>query len=229
MKKEKKRNILPTLQGQSPVLSNLLDAEQAKQFKELTAELRDTWTKKQIYRTKTEMEISVLQDAKYPTNASKYWQCVREQNVFLEQLVELSFQYREHEIELEQDKRKRDKTKDKLAKKLIQVEIDRKLYAMANMQLIAKDRMREITEWSRFKKVYNDGTFDDKDVNTHQLESFGKIYQNKKNTLTPYSSQPEVFNILGQKMSILRVQEERLKLEQEEKKALDDVSTSKKT
>ena len=100
---------------------------------------------------------------------------------------------------------------------------------MANMQLIAKDRMREITEWSRFKKVYNDGTFDDKDVNTHQLESFGKIYQNKKNTLTPYSSQPEVFNILGQKMSILRVQEERLKLEQEEKKALDDVSTSKKT
>jgi len=229
MKKEKKRNILPTLQGQAPVLSNLLDAEQAKQFKELTAELRDTWTKKQIYRTKTEMEISVLQDAKYPTNASKYWQCVREQNVFLEQLVELSFQYREHEIELEQDKRKRDKTKDKLAKKLIQVEIDRKLYAMANMQLIAKDRMREITEWSRFKKVYNDGTFDDKDVNTHQLESFGKIYQNKKNTLTPYSSQPEVFNILGQKMSILRVQEERLKLEQEEKKALDDVSTSKKT
>ena len=229
MKKEKKRNILPTLQGQAPVLSNLLDAEQAKQFKELTAELRDTWTKKQIYRTKTEMEISVLQDAKYPTNASKYWQCVREQNVFLEQLVELSFQYREHEIELEQDKRKRDKTKDKLAKKLIQVEIDRKLYAMSNMQLIAKDRMREITEWSRFKKVYNDGTFDDKDVNTHQLESFGKIYQNKKNTLTPYSSQPEVFNILGQKMSILRVQEERLKLEQEEKKALDDVSTSKKT
>jgi hypothetical protein len=229
MKKEKKRNILPTLKGQVPVLSNLLDAEQALEFKELTTELRDTWTKKQIYRTRTEMEISVLQDAKYPTNAAKYWQCVREQNVFLEQLVELSFQYREHEIQLEQDKKKRDKTKDKLAKKLIQVEIDRKVYAMANMQLIAKDRMREIKEWSKFKKIYNDGTFDDQDVNTHQLESFGKVYQNKKNTLTPYSSQPEVFNILGQKMSILRVQQERLKLEQEEKKALDDASTSKKT
>jgi hypothetical protein len=175
------------------------------------------------------MEISVLQDAKYPTNAAKYWQCVREQNVFLEQLVELSFQHREHIIKLEQEKKKRDMTKDKLAKDLLQVEIDRKIYAMANMQLIAKDRMRELKEWSNFKKKYNDGTFDISDVNTHQLDSFEKIYQNKKNTLTPYSSQPEVFNILGQKMSILRVQEEKVKLEHEEKKALNDASTSKKT
>jgi hypothetical protein len=227
--KEKKRNMLPTLQGAVPALSSLLDAEQVQEFKELTAELRDTWTKKQIYRTKTEMEISVLQDAKYPTNASKYWQCVREQNVFLEQLMELSFQFRENEIEQEQDLKKLNNEKDKLAKKLLQVEIDRKIYAMANMQLIAKDRMRELKEWSLFKKKYDDGTFDTQDVNTHQLESLGKIYQNKKNTLTPYSSQPEVFNILGQKMSILRVQEEKVKLEHEEKKALDDASTSKKT
>ena len=33
--------------------------------------------------------MSVLQDAKYPTKASKYWQCVREQNVFLENLMSL--------------------------------------------------------------------------------------------------------------------------------------------
>ena len=229
MMKEKKRNILPTLQRAAPALSTLLDPDQAQEFKDLTSELRDTWTKKQIYRTKTEMEISVLQDAKYPTNASKYWQCVREQNVFLEQLMELSFQFRENEIEQEQDLKKLNNEKDKLAKKLLQVEIDRKIYAMANMQLIAKDRMRELKEWSLFKKKYDDGTFDTQDVNTHQLESLGKIYQNKKNTLTPYSSQPEVFNILGQKMSILRVQEEKVKLEHEEKKALDDASTSKKT
>ena len=41
--------------------------------------MRDTWTKKQMFRTQTEMEFSVLNDAKYPTKAAKYWQCVREQ------------------------------------------------------------------------------------------------------------------------------------------------------
>ena len=70
MEKDKKRNILAVIETEIPNLTNLLDPEQAQDFKALTSELRDTWTKKQIYRTKTEMEISVLQDAKYPTNAA---------------------------------------------------------------------------------------------------------------------------------------------------------------
>ena len=229
MKKDKKRNILAVIETEIPNLTNLLDPEQAQDFKALTSELRDTWTKKQICRTKTEMEISVLQDAKYPTNAAKYWQCVREQNGFLENLVTMSFEFREREINLEQEIIKRDKEKDLLKKKLNQVEIDRLRFEIAQMQLTAKDRMREIKEWSQFKKKYNDGTFDDKNVDTHQLETLGKVYKNKRNTLTPYSPQPEVFNVLGQDISITRVQGERKKLEQEKKKALNDASTSKKT
>ena len=38
--------------------------------------------------------MSVLQDMKYPTKAAKYWQCVRKQNVFLENLMSLSFDCR---------------------------------------------------------------------------------------------------------------------------------------
>ena len=37
------------------------------------------------------------------------------------------------------------------------------------MQLVARDRMREIKLWSMYKKKYDDGSFDTKDVNTHQL------------------------------------------------------------
>ena len=33
------------------------------------------------------------------------------------------------------------------------------------MQLVARDRMREIKLWSDLKKEFNDGSFDDKDVN----------------------------------------------------------------
>ena len=88
---DNKRNIKELIEKEAPNLNNLLDPEEVKIFKGLTEELRDTWTKKQMFRTETEMQFSVLNDAKYPTKAAKYWQCVREQNVFLENLMSLSF------------------------------------------------------------------------------------------------------------------------------------------
>jgi len=221
---KEKRDILTVIEKEAPNLHHLLDLNQVKEFKALVGELRDTWTKKQIFRTHTEMEISVLSDAKYPTNASKYWQCVREQNVFLENLMNLSFDYRKNDVELEQKEQELEKEEDPLKQKLIKIEIDQKIYSKANMQLVAKDRMREISEWSTFKKLYNDGTFDTKNVDTHQLESFSKLFKNKKNTLTPGSSQPEVFNVLGQLQTTERVVEERqaAQLKQEKKRAIEE-------
>ena len=58
-----KRNIYALIQREEPHLNEILDPEQVTKFKELTKELRDTWTKKQMFRTKTEMEFSVLNDA----------------------------------------------------------------------------------------------------------------------------------------------------------------------
>jgi len=171
----------------------------------MTSELRDTWTKKQVFRTETEMRMSVLQDAKYPTKASKYWQCVREQNVFLENLMSLSFEARRNEVKLKKLKQKIETEEDPLKRELLQIDIDEKSYSVANMQLIARDRMREIKLWSTLKKEFNDGSFDDKDVNRHQLDSYALIMKNKAETLTSGSSQPEVFNVLGQLQTIERV------------------------
>ena len=217
-----KRNIYALIQREEPHLNNLLDPEQVKRFKELTSELRDTWTKKQMFRTKTEMEFSVLNDAKYPTNAAKYWQCVREQNTHMENLMHLSFDARKNDIEIKQKEKELEEEKDELKKELIQVELDEKTYSKATMQLVGAHRMREVTEWSHFKKIYNDGTFDDKNVDTHQLLSYKKIMKNRKNTLTPGSSQPEVFNVLGQLQTIERVEEERKALGHEKKKAISE-------
>jgi hypothetical protein len=149
--------------------------------------------------------MSVLQDAKYPTKASKYWQCVREQNVFLENLMTLSFDARRNEVKLKRLQEKLLKEEDPLKKELLQIDIDEKTYSVANMQLVARDRMREIKLWSVLKKEFNDGSFDDKDVNTHQLDSYHLIMKNKAETLTSGSSQPEVFNVLGQLQTIERV------------------------
>ena len=109
---DNKRNIKALIEKEAPNLNNLLDPEEVKIFKGLTDELRDTWTKKQMFRTETEMQFSVLNDAKYPTKAAKYWQCVREQNVFLENLMQLSFDYRRSEV-----KQKRIEEKLKIKKK----------------------------------------------------------------------------------------------------------------
>ena len=202
---KEKRNIHELIVKEAPSLNNLLDAEDVSQFRKLTSELRDTWTKKQVFRTETEMRISVLQDAKYPTKASKYWQCVREQNVFLENLMSLSFDARRNEVKLKKLKQKLEKEEDPLKQELLQIDIDEKTYGVANMQLVARDRMREIKLWSSLKKEFDDGSFNTTDVNRHQLDSYALIMKNKAETLTSGSSQPEVFNVLGQLQSIERV------------------------
>ncbi len=203
-----KRNIKALIEKEAPNLNNLLDPEEVKIFKGLTEELRDTWTKKQMFRTETEMQFSVLNDAKYPTKAAKYWQCVREQNVFLENLMNLSFDYRRTEVKLKRLQEKLEKEEDPLKKELLQIDIDEKIYSKASMQLVARDRMREIKLWSKFKKKFDDGSFDTKNVNTHQLNSYHLTMKNKAETLTQGSSQPEVFNVLGQLQSNERIKKD---------------------
>ena len=208
MNKEK-RNIQPLIEKEEEHLHNILSTEDVKEFKNMVGELRDTWTKKQIFRTETEARISVLQDMKYPTKASKYWQCVREQNVFLENLMSLSFDYRRNEAKIKQLQKKLETETDEYKRELYQIDLDEKIYGKANMELVARDRLREIKLWSKFKAEYDDGSFDTKNVNSHQFESLAQIMEHKKNSITPGSSQAEVFNVLSQVDTIARIKQEK--------------------
>ena len=204
----KKRDIVAASEANVNHLSNILDTNDFKSIMDLKDELKDTWHKKQVFRTETEMRMSVLQDAKYPTKAAKYWQCVREQNVFFENLMSLSFEYRKNEVEIKKLKNKITQETDLLEKELLEIELEEKLYGRANTELVAKDRMREINQWSQLKKEYDDGSFDTKNVNTHQAESYKMMLTNKVKTLTPGSSQPEVFNAVGQLQTLERLEKE---------------------
>ena len=204
-----KRNIKSLIQQEEVHLNNLLETEDLKSFKSMVEELRDTWTKKQIFRTETEMKVAVLDDGRYPTRASKYWQCVREQNVFLENLMSLSFDYRRNEAKIKWLQKKLETETDEYKRELYQIDLDEKIYGKANMELVAKDRLREIKLWSKFKAEYDDGSFDTKNVNTHQFESLSQIMEHKKNSITPGSSQAEVFNVLSQVDTIARIKQEK--------------------
>ena len=215
-----KRNIHALIEKEAPSLNNLLDPGDVKEFKAMTSELRDTWTKKQVFRTETEMRMSVLQDMKYPTKAAKYWQCVREQNVFLENLMSLSFDCRRSEAKVKWLEKKIETEQDEYKLEKYKIDLDEARYGLANMQLVARDRMREIKLWSTLKKEFDDGSFDTKDVNTHQLHSYHLTMKNKAETLTDGSSQPEVFNVLGQLQSIERIKKEQGQLQHETKDKL---------
>jgi len=215
-----KRNIQPHADKEVKHLMVLLDKSQAGEFKKMVPELQDNWAKKQMFRTETEMRFSVLSDNKYGSNASKYWQSVREQNTHFENLMHLSFEYRKNDVEIKKLQREIKKEKDPLEKELKQVKLEEKLYSRAGMELTAKARMREISTWSKLKKEFNDGKFDDRNVDTHQAESYMHRLEQQKLTLTQGSSQPEVFNVLGQLETLKRVRKSGELLPHDKKKTL---------
>ena len=200
-----KKDVREVIQGEEPHLNNLLTQEDLSSFKGMVDELRDTWTKKQMFRTETEARFSVLQDNRYPTKAAKYWQCVREQSSYLDNLMALSFDYRRNEAKIKWLEKKLDKEEDEYKATKYQIDLDEARLGKASMEKVAKHRMREIKMWSKLKKEFNDGSLNDKDVNQHQLESYHMMYAGKAKTITKNTSEAEVFNILGQLQSLERI------------------------
>ena len=200
-----KKDVKEVIQQEEVHLNNLLEPQDLTDFKGMVDELRDTWTKKQMFRTETEARFSVLQDNRYPTKAAKYWQCVREQSSYLDNLMTLSFDYRRNEAKITWLEKKIDQEEDEYKRTKYEIDLDEARFAKASMEKVAKHRMREIKMWSKLKKEFNDGSFNDKDVNQHQLESYGLQYFEKAKTLNEHSSESEKFNILGQLQSLQRI------------------------
>ena len=107
-----KKDVKDIIKKEEIHLNNLLEQGDLSAFKGMVDELRDTWTKKQMFRTETEARFSVLQDNRYPTKAAKYWQCVREQSSYLDNLMALSFDYRRNDAKIKWLESKIDKEED---------------------------------------------------------------------------------------------------------------------
>ena len=202
-----KKDIKELIQREEPNLNNLLEKEDLSAFKGMVDELRDTWSKKQMFRTETEARFSVLQDNRYPTKDSKYWQCVREQSTYLDNLMALSFDYRRNDAKIKWLEGKIEKEEDEYKSTKYQIDLDEARFGKASMEKVARHRMREIKMWSMLKKEFNDGSFNDRDVNQHQLESYHKMYAGKAKSITSSTPESEVFNIVGQLRSLERIKQ----------------------
>jgi len=192
-----------------PVLS-VLKEEDAKAVLALIADLQDTWVKRQIFRTETEMRVSVLNDGSFPTQASKYWQSVREQSAMLDNLIAMSFDIRRNEIKRLQLLKKLEETEDELDRKEIEIDLDENLYAKASMDQTAGDRVREIKKWAELKAELNDGTFDAMNPNTHQAESLHHRLAYRASALNDNSDPTEISNVMGQLQTMQRLKQQNL-------------------
>ena len=200
-----KENLKELIEKESESLNSLLETNDLKDFQSMTSELKDTWIKKQMFRTETEARFSVLQDNRCPTNASKYWQCVREQASYLDNLMGLSFEHRRNQAKINKIEHQLQTETDKHELVNLEIDLDECRYKKASMEKTAHHRVRELKMWSKLKEEYNDGTFDTQDVNEHQLESYGRQYADKAQHLTEHSSDADKFNVLGQLKSLQRI------------------------
>jgi len=189
---------------------SVLSDEDAQTILSLKDELVDNWHKKQIFRTETEMRVSVLNDAKHPTNASKYWQSVREMSAHFDALMNLSFDLRKNTVDkLRLDKKIQDLLENEDENKFdimeAQIDLDRNLYDRSCMLQVSKDRVRELSLWSTIKRELDDSTFDAENVNTHQAESLHRYFENRVKSLNDSSAPGEIINAMGPYLSFNRL------------------------
>lgn len=184
--------------------SELFTTEQSSDLVLLQKEIQDSWNSQTIWRTWTEANFSVLNDIKFPTPASKYHQAKKEQLVFYEQTVMLSFEFREKQIDLAETLEKL-QTSEGYDKQRLEVKKDRLLFEIEGMKLQAKERIRELKMWSDIKNRLDDGTFDVVEKDTDELVALTVRYCreamliDQKRTSDPGA----VINIIGQAMTCL--------------------------
>lgn len=197
----------PVTDDLNPILA-VLKQEDAETMSALREELKDAWNKNQIFRTETEMRVSVLNDGYHPTKASKYWQAVREMTAHFNALINLSFEIRRTNVErlrLERKLQEAQAGNDPLDVVEIEIDLDENLYAKAHQEQTARDRVRELKTWSKIKAELNDGSFDDQNVNTHQAVALKAVLEHRLSTLSNTSDLSEILNVVGPLQTISRL------------------------
>ncbi len=180
--------------------TDLLNDNAIAELSSLAKELEDTFNTVQIHRTRTEMEVSVLNDLKFPTASSKYWQALREQNAMLQGITALSFDYREEVVNAKILLNDIKEETDGLKRELLQIKLERKEFLVKDMKRTAMARIREIKDWSEIKKRESEtmSKEDLADPGNHQLISYTQRWINQTMEMGNNGSPSENQNLLGQ-------------------------------
>tara|TARA_Y100000310_G_C20468758_1_gene708945 strand:- start:167 stop:808 length:642 start_codon:yes stop_codon:yes gene_type:complete len=177
----------------------LLDKTDLNEISGLRNELQNTYRKKQLWRSEVEILISVLNDVRFPTNSSKYWQSCREQGMFFHELINTSCRYEKalgelELLEIELNEIDNATRKGRAQARIKNAEIIEKRFAIIDLKIQAKDRVREIKIWHNVKAklISDDPSIDTESYETHQLESYKQRFR-KELEIATRSHNPSVF------------------------------------
>jgi hypothetical protein len=181
----------------------------------------------QVFRTDTEARMSVLNDIKFPTPASKYYQSLREMNVHQDQLVYLLYDYEDKKQDLkiiEADILElqstlvddllvyvRMKTEAKIKK--LKIELQKTIFSLKQTKRTAEGRKLEILQWDKILKelepllIENNIPLDDPDA--HQKISYFIRHIRQAQNMNPQADGiAEVNNLIGQIITNARIMKE---------------------
>lgn len=178
---------------------DLLNKNDLSSLMNMNQELLRTFEVNQIWRSETEMRYSVLNDTKFPTPSSKYWQSVREQSVFYQELILLAFQYEKEFCNkelllIELDEINKTNKKGMALTRIKNCDIKLKEFELFNMKLQAKDRLRELKLWEKIKteQLQKDPTININDFSAHHLEMYENRWK-KEMQVAQMTNNPQTF------------------------------------
>lgn len=164
--------------------SALLDGDVFSQLAPISNDLSIGFELRRRYRPRFLMETSVLNNMKFPTPDSKYWQSNVERDTHFKNLVMLSYDYREKMADIALLERERD-TADDLMQVKIDVQIDRENTMLIYMRKDASERVREILNWTEIMDgLVSQLKYPIDDSEAHLPESFAARYANELKTMS---------------------------------------------
>lgn len=189
---------------------DLLSDEEMQYLREQLPRLEDTWNKQQIYRTETEMRVSVLSDVRFPDMPSKYWQCVRESSSMYEMLIQDLFGYRKKKLKIEELEAKNSKAMsegDSFKMRRLAIKLDAERFNLTRVVREAKDRVRELRLWQQLMAecIERHGKpFDTENPDASQLESLIKRFELQWAHRGDSASPGELENMAGHTLAVRR-------------------------
>jgi hypothetical protein len=205
----------------------LFDENEKQSLVAVSKSMEKAHRNSQVFRTDTEARMSVLNDIKFPTPASKYYQSLREMNVHQNELVYLLYDYEDKKQDLkiiEADILElqatldddllipaRMRTEAKIKK--FQIEMQKIHFSLKQIKRTAEGRKLEILQWDKILKELEPVLVDSKipldDPDAHQKISYFIRHIRQAQNMNPQvDGVAEVNNLIGQIITNARIMKE---------------------
>lgn len=188
--------------------TELVKSEDLKFIFDRSKELEYRFKTRSIFRSRFEIEKSVLADDMHPTPDSKYWQAIGEQSVHLSELISLVYESQKLEAEIESLEldltlldgptlyNEVDKKRVAIQKKKLMSEIGQKKFGLLNQKKTAQERIREVKLWEDIiQKLEPQLKFGKENFELHHPERYFLRYQKRSQYLDVMSPEDKVHTL----------------------------------